>query len=807
MKKTVLILFMTIASIQCFSQLGYRYGDSFIKLTPDTFCYFIQTTTKQQMDNLKKQLSNMDRKDDVIADLSENSCIMLSKPKSTNSYISEIFKDGNGLKIIILPRLAIKMKNNHDISEVIKSFESILVLDKEEDYLYKIDCKLKNAREVLEINTRINEMDCVDWCEPMMIGEAISYNFLYPHQYYLQNTGQSGGTPGIDINVNPIWDLVSVDTTLVVAVLDDGVERNHEDLSGSVLDGMTIDYPNEKGDPIGEYNNYTYYDPLTQSYKTGSDTKTHGTACAGIIAAHNNEIGIRGVASGVKILPININPYLYPLALLPYPTLWYEKIGLAITWSYNTMGADIISCSWGFSDNTYISNALTNAKTYGRNGKGTIVVCASGNAIPYSDVKFPANMSGTIATGSINKNGVVWDYSCRGSSLDIVAPSGNVNNLGDVYTTDRSAPKGVNMISNYMFAFGGTSAACPQVAGVAALMLSANPNLTQSQVKHILQCTAKKLPNMYGQNRTDAYGYGLVDAYAAVKVAQYWQNCGNCTLSGSSTVCSNETYSISGVPSNATVSWRFEGQTSSSPTIVPNSSNYTCSVSPGYSSFKGYLCADVKIQGYTIATYDKLIEGGNGFIGYYWDDTVYMDVLWSDDNWVTPGHVISVHSEDLAGKTAKISRSSAPSNYTNLSILGTSPETRVEFYMPYLSSGEYLTLWITGICGVNSFVFYATSNRNCSNPLSVSEQGEHRYLLSLNRQNDENIEGEGNAICNSNDDYWVFRVYNATNLQQVASELVKGNQFLLDASTWKAGIYIIRAYIDEKPYTVKISVK
>lgn len=110
----------------------------------------------------------------------------------------------------------------------------------------------------------------------------------------------------------------------------------------------------------------------------------------------------------------------------------------------------------------------------------------------------------TIAVGAIDKNGCLWEYSCGGPLLDVVAPSGDVNLNGDVVTTDRMGAQGYDN-SNYTYSFGGTSAACPQVAGVAALVLSANPNLTQEQVKQILQCTARKLPDMFGENRTDDF--------------------------------------------------------------------------------------------------------------------------------------------------------------------------------------------------------------------------------------------------------------------------------------------------------------
>jgi len=794
-KYLILFVLIYICQLTLLAQVGYRYEGRFIELIPaNSSARYVRIlqNNKQKLQTIKA----FEKKFKGDLTRIDSSSFILTNPGEfigRDYYSSQIYSTVDGYKIIVLPRFAIKLRGNASIDEILKSANGELLFDREQYSIHMFNCSLTNSTEILSLNEKINQLDFVEWCEPMMITSTKRFNTLYSQQYYLHNIGQNSGTSGIDINVEPAWNTVTINDSLVVAILDDGVERNHEDLFGNVIDGYTIDYPNEKGDPINDF-----YDDYSMQY----EAKAHGTACAGIVGALNNAIGIRGVASGVRLLPINIFPYDNNLNF----TNFTEKLGDAIRWAYTTGGADIISCSWGFTESEYVTAAINDAASYGRDGKGTVFVCASGNDYVDYSIKYPANLLSTIAVGAIDKNGCLWEYSCGGPLLDVVAPSGDVNLNGDVVTTDRMGAQGYDN-SNYTYSFGGTSAACPQVAGVAALVLSANPNLTQEQVKQILQCTARKLPDMFGENRTDDFGYGLVDAYGAVLVAQNWQDCNNCTLSGSSTVCSYETYTLTGVPSNVTVSWRFEGQTTTSPQMYPNSSNNTCGVTLGNNSFKGYLCADVQLQGYTMVTYKKLIEGGNNFIGYYWDDTEYMDVLWSDDNWVTPGHTISVHSEDLAGKTAKISRSSSPSNYTYLNILGTSPETRVEFYMPYLSNGEYLTLWISGTCGDSSFKFYAASSRNNSNLFTISEQGERRYMLSLSRQDVANNGKNKCAIINSDDDYWVFRVYNAATMQQVATELVKGDHYLLDATSWKSGIYIIRAYIGKVPYTAKISVK
>lgn len=193
------------------------------------------------------------------------------------------------------------------------------------------------------VQQNIADEKCVEWCEPEMLSNYKVSNPLYPQQYYLKNTGQNGGISGIDINVNPVWDITNGSANIIIAVIDEGVDRNHEDMSGRVLSGFTIDNPNGQGVP--------------QNTNTLS-SKSHGMACAGIIGASNNDIGIRGVASNCRILPVNIVPNLaynyYGHMISGFGT--NIEIAEAIDWARQR--ADVISCSWGGGST---SNQLTSA--------------------------------------------------------------------------------------------------------------------------------------------------------------------------------------------------------------------------------------------------------------------------------------------------------------------------------------------------------------------------------------------------------------------------------------------------------------
>ena len=182
-----------------------------------------------------------------------------------------------------------------------------------------------------------------------------------------------------------------------------------------------------------------------------------------------------------------------------------------------------------------LDTSMYNAINFGRNGKGCVLVAGTGNKGKY--IWYPATSPYVIAVGAIVHNGERANFSCYGNELSVVAPG-----LG-IPTTDLQGDYGLNYITNvpndsaytdytnrdYTGKFNGTSSACPHVAGVAALMLSVNPNLTQQEVRDIIEKTAQKV-------RTDLYdyknysdrpnghwheevGYGIVNACAAVAMA------------------------------------------------------------------------------------------------------------------------------------------------------------------------------------------------------------------------------------------------------------------------------------------------
>ncbi len=350
---------------------------------------------------------------------------------------------------------------------------------------------------------------------------------LFREQWYLHN-----------INAPEAWKITTGDPNIVVAVLDNGVDYNHPDLFPNIwvnpnivedtnLDGIINIYDvdlNKNGsieeDELNHYGNkpiigWDFYDNNNSPSPLIGDhpNNTHGTACAGLIAAQKNKEGIVGVAHGCKIMPIRIMSGIDDF-------ITDADIATAISWAAEN-GADVINCSWGGLKNMPIVHSAIKDVTMqggiGREGKGCVVLAASGNDVNwagYSSMLSLAKLQEVIAVGATNHNDIVWSYSESGPELEIVAPSGN-------WTTDIVGSSGYNnnypnVSSDYTNRFSGTSSSCPIAAGTAALVLSANPNLTGLEVRRILLHSAQDL----GDKGWDKYyGNGRVDAGKAVNMA------------------------------------------------------------------------------------------------------------------------------------------------------------------------------------------------------------------------------------------------------------------------------------------------
>ena len=380
------------------------------------------------------------------------------------------------------------------------------------------------GRDPLKVSQDLDRNPIVEWADPDRISaQAPTYvpsDPFYGQQFHLRNTQYVNGV-SVDINVEPAWDLTLGSHSIRVTVIDDGVDILHTNSGGGYA-----------GDLIGPFSGAQGYDLMaavatgdTQWYPFGSDT--HGTSVAGIIAAtQDNGVGGSGIAPNVTLNAIRIFRRVYP----PENSAGTQRateaqIGDAINYAWQGMQSDVINNSWGGGmPSNAITGAINNALSMGRAGKGTVVVFSAGNPSArqsgvIGSVAYPANLSSTrnvISVGAIDRYGNAADYTPNGV-IDVVAPSGQFTGycMGEIVTNDRYGTPGCNDgpggAADFTSSFSGTSAAAPQVSGVAALMLSRSPALTAAQVKAKLRSSA----NPWGATTT--FGAGKLNAFSALQ--------------------------------------------------------------------------------------------------------------------------------------------------------------------------------------------------------------------------------------------------------------------------------------------------
>jgi subtilisin family serine protease len=242
----------------------------------------------------------------------------------------------------------------------------------------------------------------------------------------------------------------------------------------------------------------------------------HGTPCAGVIAAAGRNGGSVGAAPRCRVLPVKV---FHADDLAPA-----NRVADSIRFAAGI--ADILSCSWSGGSSPDIQLALADAGQIGRQGKGSAVFCAAGNNFR-SPVGFPARDANAIAVGASTDGATLADYSNIGPQIAFVAPSSG--GTRGIFTTDVSiANRGFNVGTAtagganglHTNSFGGTSSATPLAAGVAALVLSVNPNLTRSDLRDVLASTADKIGSGYDANgHSREFGFGRINAGNAVQAA------------------------------------------------------------------------------------------------------------------------------------------------------------------------------------------------------------------------------------------------------------------------------------------------
>ncbi len=393
-------------------------------------------------------------------------------------------------------RIILKMKEEipqskleEDISHSIKSefhFTSSRKINSNQSkslqniYLYTFSNNV-DANLIIHKIQKLNYTIWAEVDEKMRLADFVPSDSLFSAQWYLSKT-----------NLPAAWEIQTADSSIIVAVLDNGIDQNHSELQNilwrnfqEVVDGIDNDenglVDDVAGWDFGENNADINHD--FGGY--------HGSMVAGIIAANtNNLIGISSVAFNSKIMPLKITSVDDEEGEIVWMSSGYEAIIYAAE-----SGADIINCSWG---NYQYSNFGAEAVDFA-NQNGCVVVAAAGNdGIP--EIFYPAGLNGVLSVGGTNEDDEKWSESNYGTNLDVLSPSTNILTL--------SANNSYGNAS-------GTSLATSIVSGIAALVKSHFPDDNSFQIAERIRITSENIDNL---NSGFEYqlGKGRVNSLAAI---------------------------------------------------------------------------------------------------------------------------------------------------------------------------------------------------------------------------------------------------------------------------------------------------
>ena len=295
-------------------------------------------------------------------------------------------------------------------------------------------------------------------------------------QYGPHNIGQTingvAGTPDADMDLPEAWALHTGSGDITIAVIDTGVSNSHPDITPKLVAGWNT------------LNNSTNADD--------SFLISHGTHCAGIAAAaSNNGVGVAGVSWGARIMPVKV---------LTFIGSGVEgDVADGVIWAADH-GAHVASMSLGFPGSSAIVEDAVNYAT----DAGVLVVAATGNTAG-APISAPAKYPAVLAVGATDNRDQIASFTSTGPEMDVTAPGVDVYSTWDVFFQP-----------NTYILQSGTSMACPHVAGLAALVWSANPELTNLEVRAIIESTAE---DKGAPGWDPIFGHGRVNALLAVEAA------------------------------------------------------------------------------------------------------------------------------------------------------------------------------------------------------------------------------------------------------------------------------------------------
>ena len=364
-------------------------------------------------------------------------------------------------------------------------------------------CNIPNTVDLEQVMTKLNGMKGVEYAEPSYVSEL----FLTPNDseyangnlWHLQNC-----------NVLNAWDVEQGDSSVVVAIVDAGIDIIHKDLINKIAYNLDDPINGIDDDGDGYTDNYRGWDfGEGDNNPMNSSGLEHGTYVAGIASAEvNNEFGTAGVGYKTKILPIKVCP-----KKSTEITAGFEGIAYAAS-----HGCKIINCSWGNTEQSEFGKDIVNYATYNCDA---LVVAAAGNSAATTPF-YPASYPTVLSVGGTVAGDYVWaDSNTKGSQYN--------------YYVDLCAPaKGFFSLANdgktFPMSGGGTSFAAPIVAGAAALVRSKYPDFSALQTGELLRVTADdiyyinseaKYRDMLGHGRLNVYNALTNDTMPSLRITDY----------------------------------------------------------------------------------------------------------------------------------------------------------------------------------------------------------------------------------------------------------------------------------------------
>lgn len=540
MNKFLTILFITLISGMAFSKDFYFYKGKRIDLKPreDKISIILnnenysEITVKESFKNILKAGDKLTKVTDKIYLLTfsspetqtdiQNRISLIMDQKSIVKFSSKTYY-GTSRKVIMLPsdRINLRLKNSRDKEKLL----SLNILNNcsldgfsKDERNFIIKTNDNNSIDILDITDIFFNSGLFEYAEPDFIYPekclllSVPNDQYFSSQWALLNTGQLlstgssfslygdaptvNGIPGADMNVSAAWDFTTGSENIKIGIIDSGIDSLHPDFqkAGHLLPG---------------------YDAFNDMDGSAVDVGNHGTSTAGLAGAvMNNSIGISGVAPDCKLMSICI----FDINGNTSNSVIARAFDTAVA-----RGIDVLSNSWGgLTPSSVVTNSIDNAAINGRDGLGCAVLFASGND-GHNPPLYPSVLPNVLSIGAStphdqakspgNGNFFFWGSNYgedENGDLDMIAPT-------NCYTLKAGG--------GYEPYFWGTSATCPNAAGVAALVLSVNNNQTRQTVYSNLAKGCDKIDNVpYGINKVNGkwntyYGYGRINALNSVRLA------------------------------------------------------------------------------------------------------------------------------------------------------------------------------------------------------------------------------------------------------------------------------------------------